>query len=59
MTNKKGAKAPTPKRELMARLYAERKAAGLKKCSYWLTPEQRKSVEAHIASLNTSLHKSA
>jgi len=57
MHNQKGAKAPTPKREMMARLYAERKAAGLQKCSFWLTEDQRESVNKFISSLNTSLHK--
>jgi len=42
---------PTPKRELMARLYAERKAAGLQKCSFWLTEDQRKKVNELLKSL--------
>jgi len=54
-----GAKAPTPKREMMARLYAERKAAGLQKCSFWLTEDQRESVNKFIASINTSTKASA
>lgn len=39
-----------PKSELMARLRAERKEAGLVRLDMWVTPEQRADVIKFIAS---------
>jgi len=50
----KGAKAPTPKRELMARLKAERNAAGLYRYSYWATVEQKVQIDAAIAKITNN-----
>jgi hypothetical protein len=43
-----GAKAPTPKREMVARLKAERAAQGIFKRSIWLTDERYEKVKEFL-----------
>ena len=39
-----------PKKELMRRLYIERRKAGLVKCTRWVTPEQMKLIDKLLKS---------
>jgi hypothetical protein len=48
MSNDKGAKAPIPKREMVARLKANRAAQGIFKRSMWLTNEQHEKVKEFL-----------
>jgi hypothetical protein len=48
MNNDKGAKAPIPKREMVARLKAERAAQGIFKRTIWLTDEQHEKVKEFL-----------
>jgi len=40
-----------PKAEIMAKLRKERAAQGLKRCEFWLTPEQKERVKKYVARL--------
>lgn len=42
---------PTPKKIIMARLALERKEAGLKKRSHWLSDEENKKVKEFIKNM--------
>ncbi len=41
-----------PKHELMQKMRAERKKAGLKRVEYWLTDEQKPKVDKYVARIN-------
>lgn len=38
-----------PKPELMQKLRKDRAAQGLKRCEFWLTPEQKERVNKYVA----------
>jgi len=40
-----------PKAELMQKMRKDRATQGLKRCEFWLTPEQKERVKKYVARL--------